>query len=257
MSVSALTAFRYRYKATFIHNLDPRTKLLLTILVSILTMFFADPIPLFLMLVVVVAFILWADSIQEWFATLKGLKFLLFFVVVLNYLLQTLNFAIAMGLRLLVLSSIFSVFFLTVHPDDLAQSLIQLRLPFEFAFAMSMATRFVPTLALEAETIMDAQRSRGLELEKGSFLQKIRNFVPILIPLIVSSIRRALIVAESIESRAFGSNVKRTFYYVLKMGKKDIAVVIISTITVAVILYLRLTGLLQVYLPWIQWRFPI
>ena len=58
-----------------------------------------------------------------------------------------------------------------VHPDDLAQSLIQLRLPFEFAFAMAMATRFVPTLAIEAETIMDAQKSRGLELEEGSFLQ--------------------------------------------------------------------------------------
>ncbi|MHA1713503.1 MAG: energy-coupling factor transporter transmembrane component T family protein [Candidatus Ranarchaeia archaeon] len=256
MSVSALTAFRYRYKETFIHDLDPRTKLYLTIVLSALTMFFADPVPLFFILVLVVLLIIWADSLTEWLATLRGLKFLLFFVIVLNYLFNSLNFALAMAFRLLVLSSIFSIFFLTVHPDDLAQSLIQLRLPFEFAFAMSMATRFVPTLAIEAETIMDAQKSRGLELDKGGFLQKIRNFTPILIPLIVSSIRRALTVAESIESRAFGSTAQRTFYYLLKFDKRDAIVIFTSTILVSALIYLQVSGFLSFYLPWLKWGLP-
>ena len=56
-------------------------------------------------------------------------------------------------------------------------------MPYEFAFAFTIAVRFVPVLAEEAQTIMDAQKARGLELEKGGLLKKIRNYIPVLIPL--------------------------------------------------------------------------
>jgi energy-coupling factor transport system permease protein len=223
---------------------------------SVITMFFSTPLPLIILWGIVLVIVALADCVSEWTRTLSGLKFLIFFIILLNYLLNSFNFALAMVFRLLVLSGAFSLFFLTVHPDDLTQSLIQLHVPFDFAFAMSMATRFVPTLAVEAETIMDAQMSRGLELEKGNIIQKSRNFIPILIPLIVSSIRRALTVAESIESRGFGSTVERTFYYSLEFKIKDYLILIIGvTITIG-ITFLTITGILYSFAPWLLWAVP-
>ena len=90
-------------------------------------------------------------------------------------------------------------------------------MPYEFAFAFTTAVRFVPVLAEEAQTIMDAQKARGLELEKGGLLKRIRNYVPVLIPLIVSAIRRSLELAEAMESRAWGATKKRTNLYCLKL----------------------------------------
>jgi energy-coupling factor transport system permease protein len=148
----------------------------------------------------------------------------------------------------------FSIFFLTVHPDDFAQALIQLHVPFDFAFTLAMATRYVPTLAQEAQMIIDAQMSRGLELQKGNIVRQIRNYVPILIPLIVSSIRRALSIAESLESRAFGSTKKRTYLHVLRMAKKDWLVVLVITLGVAFSVYLNFF----VGLPsWATWQIQL
>jgi energy-coupling factor transport system permease protein len=148
----------------------------------------------------------------------------------------------------------FSIFFLTVHPDDFSQALIQLHVPFDFAFILAMATRYVPTLAQEAQTIIDAQMSRGLELQKGNIVRQIRNYVPVLIPLIVSSIRRAFSVAESLESRAFGSTKKRTYLHVLRMAKKDWLVVLVITLGMAFSIYLNFF----VGLPdWATWQIPL
>jgi energy-coupling factor transport system permease protein len=100
--------------------------------------------------------------------------------------------------------------------------------------------RFVPVLAEEAQTIMDAQKSRGLELEKGNFLKRIRNYIPILIPLIVSAIRRSLELAEAMESRAWGASEKRTNLYVLKLRKQDVALVIFALGMLASAIYILL-----------------
>ena len=138
----------------------------------------------------------------------------------------------------------FSLFFLTVHPDQLSQALIQMRVRFEFAFAVSMAMRYVPTLGKEAYAIMDAQRARGVELDKGNLMTRIRNIVPIIVPLIIVSIRRALSVAESMESRAFGASENRTYMEKLSFRKRDWAVVTLSIfILVYVICFSTFIGL--------------
>ena len=93
---------------------------------------------------------------------------------------------------------------------------------------------------------MDAQRSRGLELDKGSFLNKIRNYIPILLPLIINSIRRSLELAEAMESRAFGSTQDRTNLYELNMKSSDRLIIMF---TVLAFIGLILANL---YLP----RFP-
>ena len=139
----------------------------------------------------------------------------------------------------MVLVESFSVFFLTTSPDHLGLALEQSRIPYEFCFAFTTAVRFVPVLAEEAQTIMDAQKARGLELEKGNFLKRIRNYIPILIPLIISAIRRSLELAEAMESRAWGAIKKRTNLYVLRIRRADYLLISISILILLVGLYAR------------------
>jgi energy-coupling factor transport system permease protein len=148
--------------------------------------------------------------------------------------------ASAMTLRFVVLIASFSVFFLTTSPDHLGLALQQSRVPYEFCFAFTTAVRFVPVLADEAQTIMDAQKARGLELEGGNFLKRVRNYIPILIPLIVNAIRRSLELAEAMESRAWGASEKRTNLYTLKLRKADFVLVTISVLLLVVAVYVWL-----------------
>jgi len=156
-----------------------------------------------------------------------------------------------MVLRLIALTTIFSVFFLTVHPDDLSQALIQMHVPFDLAFTFSMAIRFVPTLAIEAQTIMEAQMSRGLELQKGNIIQKAKNYIPILAPLLISSIRRAIQIAESLDSRAFGAKKNRTYLYELSFHLRDAIFGAITLVTLALFVWLTL-----IHLPFFFYTVP-
>ena len=160
------------------------------------------------------------------------------------------NYSIGLVLRLVALMTSFSIFFLTVHPDELSQALIQMRVRFEFAFAMSMAMRYVPTLGQEAYAIMDTQKARGVELDKGNLLTRIRNIVPIIVPLIIVSIRRALSIAESMESRGFGASKNRTYMEKLSFQKRDWGVCILSLIVLVLVIYIRL------YIPLPDWSIP-
>lgn len=148
-------------------------------------------------------------------------------------------YSATLAFRFIVLMSSFSIFFLTTSPDDLSLALQQSHIPYEFCFAFTTAIRFVPVLATEAQTIMDAQKSRGLELEKGNYLKRIRNFIPILIPLIVGAIRRSLELAEAMESRAFGAKKERTSLYVLRIRRSDWVAMGIGAAILAGALYVR------------------
>jgi len=226
---------------------------------SIIGMLFLQIIPLLLVFISMAPFILLARSTRQWFKSLQGLAILAGFILIINSFFISFSFAISTVLRLVVLMTAFSLFFLTVHPDDFALALIKMHIPYEFAFAFSMAVRYVPTIATETETIRDAQMSRGLELERGNILQKVRNYIPILIPIIVSSIRRALQVAESLESRAFGSTAKRTSLYDLSLRKRDYAMLLVTTFALIFALYVAFVVRIQFpfLLPdWFFWGLP-
>jgi energy-coupling factor transport system permease protein len=255
--VSLLKAFNFRKRDTIVHRLDPRTKLYLAVILFVLSFMFSQVIILTLIFISLLLVLAIAKSLGQWFKTLRALSFILIFIVIINCLFTNaqypLGYSLTIVVRLLDIMACFSIFFLTVHPDDLAQALIQLHVPFDFAFTLVIAIRMVPTLAQEAQTIMDAQMSRGLELQKGNMVKQIRNYVPILIPLIVSSIRRAFSVAESLESRAFGSTRKRTYLHMLRMSKKDWVVILVLTLATALSIYFIFVGLPK----WAIWQIPL
>ncbi|MFX0008321.1 MAG: energy-coupling factor transporter transmembrane component T family protein [Promethearchaeota archaeon] len=221
MSLDFLNAFRFMKKKTFLHKLDPRAKLVFSVVYTICALLFTEIIPLLLIFLSLVPLILIGRLFKQWIKSIRGLSFLIIFIIVLNTLFISLSFAIAMILRIYIMISAFSIFFLTVDPNDLALSLISMKLPYEFAFSFSLAFRFVPTIATEAQNILDAQQSRGYEMQKRGLISQIKNLFPLLIPLIICSIRRAFNVAEALESRAFGSKKDRTYYYTIRYSLKD------------------------------------
>jgi energy-coupling factor transport system permease protein len=249
--MSVFDGLKFRKVKSPIHNLDPRIKFIYVIAIFISAILFAQIIPLLVLFVMQLPFVLLARVQRQWLRSLRGAAFLATFIFVINivtryftagYMLMPIDIeeSAAMTLRFVVLVESFSVFFLTTSPDHLGLALEQSRVPYEFAFAFTTAVRFVPVLAEEAQTIMDAQKARGLELEKGGLLKRIRNYIPVLIPLIVSAIRRSLELAEAMESRAWGASKRRTNLYSLRLHKGDFVLLAITAVILAVAVYVHL-----------------
>ena len=249
--MSVFDGLKFRRVYSPIHNLDPRMKFAYVCVVFVAAILFGGILPLLTLFLMAIPFVLLAGVQKEWLRSLRGAAFLATFIFIVNiassfftsgYVLTAANVetAAAMTLRFIVLVESFSVFFLTTSPDHLGLALEQSRVPYEFAFAFTTAVRFVPVLAEEAQTIMDAQKARGLELEKGNFLKRIRNYVPVLIPLIVSAIRRSLELAEAMESRAWGATKNRTNLYALKLSRGDFALLAINVALLAVAIFVWL-----------------
>jgi energy-coupling factor transport system permease protein len=249
--MSVFDGLKFRRVYSPIHNLDPRMKFLYVCAVFVAAILFGELIPLIVLFLLPIPFVVLAGVRKEWLRSLRGAAFLAGFIFIVNiasnfftsgYVLTAaaVETSAAMTLRFVVLVESFSVFFLTTSPDHLGLALEQTRVPYEFAFAFTTAVRFVPVLAEEAQTIMDAQKARGLELEKGGILKRIRNYVPVLIPLIVSAIRRSLELAEAMESRAWGATKKRTNLYALKLHRGDFALLAITIGVLVVAVYVRL-----------------
>lgn len=249
--MSVFDGLKFRRVISPIHVLDPRVKFLYVCSIFIVAILFGELLPLIILFLVQIPFVLLARVRKEWVRSLRGATFLaviifgtniVFRFIYAGYALtfQDIEYASAMTLRFVVLIESFSIFFLTTSPDHLGLALEQSRIPYEFCFAFTTAVRFVPVLADEAQTIMDAQKARGLELEKGNFLKRIRNYIPILIPLIISAIRRSLELAEAMESRAWGAIGERTNLYVLKIRAGDCLLILISFIILISGVYIRL-----------------
>ncbi len=248
--MSVFDGLKFRKVYSPIHNLDPRVKFIYVCVVFVAAILFGEILPLIALFLMSIPFVLLAGVQKEWLRSLRGAAFLAAIIFLVNlassfftsgYILTAVavETAVAMTLRFVVLVESFSVFFLTTSPDHLGLALEQSRVPYEFAFAFTTAVRFVPVLAEEAQTIMDAQKARGLELEKGGFLKRIRNYVPVLIPLIVSAIRRSLELAEAMESRAWGATKKRTNLYSLKLLRGDFALLVINVAVLAAAIFIR------------------
>ena len=257
--MSVFEGFRFRKVSSAVHRLDPRIKFFFVTVLFVIAILFTKLLALIVLFFIPLPFVFMARVKRQWLRSLRGAAFLAIFIFATNFIfgyfyptsLQEitppvdtlveyfvlLERASAMTLRFVVLIASFSVFFLTTSPDHLGLALQQSHIPYEFCFAFTTAVRFVPVLAEEAQTIMDSQKARGLELERGNFLKRIRNYIPILIPLIVSAIRRSLELAEAMESRAWGATKKRTNLYTLRIHKGDLILMAITVGILAVAIY--------------------
>lgn len=257
--MSVFSGLKFRKIYSPIHNLDPRMKFVYVCAIFVAAILFGELLPQIILFLIQIPFVLLAGVKREWLRSMRGAAFLAVVIFLTNFVLsfiaanytvlpKNVETTIALTLRFVVLVESFSVFFLTTSPDHLGLALEQTHVPYEFVFAFTTAVRFVPVLAEEAQTIMDAQKARGLELERGNFLKRIRNYIPILIPLIVSAIRRSLELAEAMESRAWGATKDRTNLYVLRMHRGDLILIAVTATILTAAIYVRLfVGIPPVY----------
>ena len=260
--MSVFEGFKFRKVSSVVHDLDPRIKFFFISVLFVMAILFTKLISLVILFFIPIPFVILAGVNRQWLRSLRGTAFLAIFIFATNFIfgyfyssslpeisggvdtpleyLVLLERSSTMTLRFIVLIASFSVFFLTTSPDHLGLALQQSHVPYEFCFAFTTAVRFVPVLADEAQTIMDAQKARGLELERGNLFKRIRNYIPILIPLIVNAIRRSLELAEAMESRAWGASEKRTNLYELKLKKSDYILFLITLLLLIIAIYVWL-----------------
>lgn len=258
---------RYLPGQSLMHRLDPRVKLLASIY-GIFLVFFCNNIWtyglffLFIGLCISLSKLKWSNFI----AGLKPIIGLILFTVSLQLLFsnggtvyfhwgiititkQGLMNAIFIFLRfvlIIFISTLLTLSTPSIAIADACESLLKplekLHVPVhEFALMLSIALRFVPTLMDETEKIMDAQRARGVEFDKGSLLQKVKAVIPLLIPLFVSSFNRAEELADAMEARCYQGGSKRTKYRALHWETKDTwAMLILLVLGVAILLLGRI-----------------
>ena len=264
-----ITLGQYFPGDTVVHRLDPRTKLILTV-VYIAALFIAINIAGYALVFAALVIFAALGNIPAR-ALLKGLKplvFIIVFTAILNlfftagddYLFRWrfikitwtgLRNAVAMVVRVMLLVS--GTFLLTYTTSPLAitdglESLLsplkKIKIPvYELSLMMSIALRFIPTLIEETDRIMSAQKARGADLETGSLVQRAKALLPLLIPLFVSAFRRADELATAMECRCYNGGEGRTRMKVLKMASRDAWALLAGAALMAGVILLRRVSL--------------
>ncbi len=250
---------------TIVHRLDPRTKIIL-VLFYIIALFTADSwVSYGLVLVVsVICQSLSRIRAKNLFKGLKPMLVIITLTAVLNIFYTTgtpvlpgwiitwegIARAVKMVLRIVLL--ITGTFLLTYTTSPIALTdgleillnpLKKLKVPIhEMTMMMSMALRFIPTLIEETDKIMSAQRARGADFETGSLVRRAKALIPVLVPLFVSSFRRADELAVAMECRCYHGGEGRTRMKQLKMTSADITALILGAVFLAAVIVIRRLG---------------
>lgn len=260
-----ITLGQYFPGDTIVHRLDPRTKIIL-VLFYIIALFTADSwVSYGLVLVVsVICQSLSRIRAKNLFKGLKPMLVIITLTAVLNIFYTTgtpifpgwiitwegIARAIKMVLRIVLL--ITGTFLLTYTTSPIALTdgleillnpLKKLKVPIhEMTMMMSMALRFIPTLIEETDKIMSAQRARGADFETGSLVRRAKALIPVLVPLFVSSFRRADELAVAMECRCYHGGEGRTRMKQLKMTSADITALILGAVFLAAVIVIRRLG---------------
>ncbi|MHB1868296.1 MAG: energy-coupling factor transporter transmembrane component T family protein [Nitrososphaerales archaeon] len=227
---------------TVVHRLDPRVRLLMSLSLFSVALL-SHSIEELSIIIAIVLTIAGIAKIIKRFA--KSMLFtaviaLIAFALNLFFYPTSPHQAVVFGVRLFAVISSTSLFFLTSTPDELEHVMKWMRLPADFIMVFVIAVRFVPVLLLDALQIMDAQRSRGLEFDKGNIFQRMKNVIPVMVPLIAVALNRSLDLAEAMDSRAYGATKKPTSLYHLTLRRSDYAMLGIVLLGVVIGVYVSL-----------------
>jgi energy-coupling factor transport system permease protein len=155
---------------------------------------------------------------------------------------EALLYGLSTALRI-VITVIAGMFFLsTTRNEEVGIGLVRLGIPYRFAFAVSTALRLVPTVVATGLTIGQAQRSRGLDLESGNIIERIRKHLPLLVPVFVTTVRSTNVFSMALESKGFGARPGRTFYLQTAMSGRDVLVMVAFVALLAGCIALRVAG---------------
>lgn len=230
----------YSERDSVLHRLDPRVKLLAVALLSALAFILAELV----YLVVLLAFILslLVISRASYRKAFFALKFVMRFMVLIVLLWPLFDRSgapvmfsigplditepafwrgVTSAVRVGCFATVWYILMFTTSQRDLVRGLVKLGLRFDYGLALAISFRFIPTFGLSIESIKDAQRARALELDKGSFVRRSKNYVTVLVPAVVSALRTADTLALTLQSRAYGAMADRTYLKEIQMRPSD------------------------------------
>ena len=242
-----------------LHRMDPRTKLLLLV-VLMASIFVFDTSGGYAVLTGLAMLLMLVSGVpmRMYFRSLRPLWWILAFTFLIHLCATpgdiffhiwifdmtkeglTRGFFLCLRLVLLILFS--SLLTFTTSPLSLTDGMERLLRPLkvvgvpahELAMMMTIALRFVPTLIEETDTIMKAQQSRGADFSSGNALKRVRHLIPILVPLFISSFRRADELAVAMEARCYRGGEGRTRMKELRVGGIDYVATVVTIIALVV-----------------------
>lgn len=256
---------RYVPKASFVHLLDPRTKIFFVFYYILLTLFLTS-FKAYILLLAVIILIIFLSRVNFYFY-LKGLIPIILFIIVssLFHIFMTkggilifewkmisiysegIRQASLISIRLLLIFLSASLLTITTSPIDVTIALERLMKPLkivripvsDLAFMMSISLRFIPVIIDETEKVLKAQKARGADFEKGSIIKRGKYLVSIIIPLFISSIKRADELALAMESRGYRGGEGRTRRRILLISWRDWIAFCFIMILAIIILLIR------------------
>lgn len=247
--------FLYLDKNTYMHRLDPRSKIFVMIgTFAIALMSFTIPI----LLLTAIAVIGYGAS-GEILANLKRIKVVLIMISLFSIVIwsgmgqgatpiigpftqEGLLYGVAMGIKLDVMIIAGMIFLSSTKIEELSLALQKLKIPYRVAFAFSTAIRLVPMIVGTTYIIMQAQKSRGLDLDSGNLVTRIKKYIPLLIPVFISVIRGTNVFAMALESKGFGYSNERSSYLEIGYKSTDFVVVGATMLLLVGTVYLKLVG---------------
>jgi len=152
------------------------------------------------------------------------------------------RYGVSMGIRLATFLVTGFLFLATSRMEEVAYALRRVGVPYLAGFTLTLAFRLVPVFFESALTIVQAQRCRGLDLRRGSWLARLRRFTPVIVPVFIGALRRADRMAMALELRGFNSGRPRTRFPRPAPGTGDVAALVIVGATVLLYLALWRTG---------------
>ncbi|MBN1661200.1 MAG: energy-coupling factor transporter transmembrane protein EcfT [Anaerolineae bacterium] len=215
---------------------DPRTKLALSLCASLAVMLALEKLAAFMALYVVL--LAWARLLPEAARQVWRLKWVLLVLFVVDWAFVSLDLALIITLRLVLLAGAFALFFSTTTPGELRLALEWIRVPYRYAFSLSVAFQSVGLLDDEWRAIREAQQARGAWTPPttwGQLRARLRDLIALSVPAIVLTTRRAWAMTEAAYARGFDSPRRQPFQ-VLKTGWLDWALLAGTAVVVALLL---------------------
>lgn len=264
--IGDITIGQYFTGNSVLHKIDPRTKIILTIVYIIILFIVNNPFAYLINGIFILSlYIICKIPFKMIFSNMKPILPVLFFTFLINlFFVKTgdiifrfwifsittgaINLALIMIVRIVLLIAGSSLLTYTTLPIDLTDGIEILLSPLkkihfpvhELAMMMTIAMRFVPTLIDETTKIMAAQKSRGVDMENGSIIKRVKSIIPILIPLFVSAFRRANELSIAMESRCYRGGDGRTRYRALKYSYLDFLSIIFMILFFTVLICLNI-----------------
>lgn len=267
---------KYRNYKTVIHKIDPRIKLICLIFIMVVCFLpYGNFMNTFLILGILCIFILILMilskcSFLDFIKSLKMIWFMALFLLIINVFIPNVTYThkmivfnngytiyyegllntLMVLLRLIMMIALTLILTSTTKPLEITFSFEFFMYPLKFinfpvsaiAMTMSLALRFIPTLLEEANKIMKAQKSRGVEYNRGFITTKVKSIISLIVPLLVSCFSISNDLALAMDARGYDPYAKRSRYHIYKFGLRDLIAIIVILLVFAFFIFVSVVA---------------